>query len=200
MPLTLTEKIWICKHTSALLKREGAHSKMILSFHQFIWKNLPAGVQLLWPIKLAAVALLYTAAQRQNIWSFWETKDKIINPSRSPGCVELKPPSLRCSWERTHLDFSCIVYSRLIFCFLVFGEGKVGKGKYLWIRFRICYPFCVSVSVLSFLSLPSSCIHVQNAEWEQADPTAVAYLPVSTSWGGRMEFRLINYPEFWHLF
>lgn len=86
------------------------------------------------------------------------------------------------------------------FCFPVFGEGKVGKGNYLWIRFRICYPFCVSVSVLSFLSLPSSCIHVQNAEWEQADPTAVAYLPVSTSWGGRMEFRLINYPEFWHLF
>lgn len=37
---------------------------MILSFHQFIWKNLPAGVQLLCPIKLAAVALLYTAAQR----------------------------------------------------------------------------------------------------------------------------------------
>lgn len=152
------------------------------------WQRLPCFTQQL------------NGHQRQSIRSFWETKDKSINPSRSPGCVELKRLSLRCSWERAHLDSSCIVYSRLIFCFLVFGEGKVGKGKYLWIRFCICYPFCVSVSVLSFLSLPSLCIHVQHAEGGQADPTAVAYLPLSTSWGGRMEFRLINYPEFWQLF
>lgn len=165
MPLTLTEKIWVCKHASAPLKCEGAYSKMILTFHQFIWKIFLQGFSCYAPLNwqwLPWFTQQLNRPQRQSVWSLWETEDNSVAPSRSPVCVELKQPSLRCSWECAHLDSSCIVYSRLRFYFLVFGEGKVGKVKYLWMWLCVYCRFWVSVPVLSFFSLPSVCVHLQH--------------------------------------
>lgn len=99
------------------------------------WQQLPCFTQQL------------NGHQRQSIWSFWETKDKIINPSRSPGCGELKPPSLCCPWEHAHLDFSCIVSSRLIFLFSWLWRGEGGEREIfmntvLYLLSFLCLCFC----------------------------------------------------------
>lgn len=115
-------------------------------------------------------------------------KDNSIVPSRSPVCVELKRPSLCCSWECSDLDYSCIVYSRLSFGFLVFGEGNIYEcGSVFTILFVSLFLFSLFFQSAQFLYSPAA-----SRMRGQADPTGVAHLPSSARRGGRMDFRLIK--------
>lgn len=151
--------IRICKHTSwspPEMRRSIWKDEPI--FPSIYSANPPAGVQFLCPIKLAVVALLYTAAQQSSKAKhpeLWKARSSSTAPSRSRVCgAEAAIPLL--------LLRLCGFVFRLGICFLVFEIGKVGKGKYLWMRFFICNLFYVSV--LSFWSLPSSCIQLLHPE------------------------------------
>lgn len=82
---------------------------------------------MLCPIKLAVVALLYTAAQQSSTAKYpelWKTRSSSIAPSRS-----------RVRGDEAASPLLLLRLCGFVFhpgvCFLVFGVGKVGKEKYL---------------------------------------------------------------------
>lgn len=106
---------------------------MILTFHQFIWKNLPAGARLLCPIKLAMVALLPTAARQAS-------KAKYLEPlgdqghqrcARQVPCVrgaEAAIPPLLLGMCRFGFQLHCVFQAQFLF-FLSLVRGRWGKGN-----------------------------------------------------------------------
>lgn len=170
--------VQICKHTSwsppEMWRITWKDEPIFPSIYS---ANPSAGVQLLCSVKLAVVALFYIAAQQSSKAKYPEA----LEDQEQQHCPEKVP----CAWSWSchpsaapETVLVCIpsACSRLGVCFLVFGVGKVGKGKYLWMWFFICNLFCVSLFFLSEVCpVPafSYCIQNKGASW----PHSKAHLP-----------------------
>lgn len=132
-PLTLTEQSEFANTFPEVpLKCEGAYGKT-KSFHQFIQQILLQGFSCYAPLNwqwLPCFTWQPSSPPRQSVQRLWKSRSSSTAPSRShvhgaEAAIPLLLP--RLCW----FVFICIACSRLGVCFLVFGGGKVGKGKYL---------------------------------------------------------------------